>query len=89
MVPGKLENVDHVFVSVGAGYVIEKSVEEAREFFKAKSGIIEPNIKSLRNQAMSVEEQLPIVQQVSNSSKDSEVDDWSEESSVETTTSSN
>ena len=65
MVPGKLENVDHVFVSVGAGYVIEKSVEEAREFFKAKSGIIEPNIKSLRNQAMSVEEQLPIVQQVS------------------------
>ena len=50
--------------------MIEKSVEEAREFFKAKSGIIEPNIKSLRNQAMSVEEQLPIVQQVSNSSKD-------------------
>lgn len=64
MVPGKLESVDHVFVSVGAGYVVEKKVEDACEFFKEKTRIIEPSLKSMRNQAMGVEEQLPIIQRV-------------------------
>lgn len=64
MMPGKLESVDHVYVSVGAGYVVEKTVADAHEFFQAKTKLIEPNIKQIRNQAMSVEEQLPIVQQV-------------------------
>ncbi len=64
MVPGKLESVDHVFVSVGAGYVVEKKVEDAREFFKEKTRIIEPSLKSMQNQAMGVEEQLPIIQRV-------------------------
>ena len=64
MMPGKLESVDHVYVSVGAGYVVEKTVGDATEFFQAKTKLIEPNIKQIRNQAMSVEEQLPIIQKV-------------------------
>lgn len=64
MVPGKLESVEHVFVSVGGGYVVEKTVADAREFFQTKSTLLEPNVKSIRSQAMSIEEQLPIVKQV-------------------------
>ena len=64
MVPGKLESVDHVFVSVGAGYVVEKKVEDAREFFKEKTRISEPSLKAMRNEAMGVEEQLAISQRV-------------------------
>jgi len=64
MMPGKLGSIDHVYVSVGAGYVVEKTVSDATEFFKAKKNLLEPNINQIRNQAMSVEEQLPIVQKV-------------------------
>ena len=42
MVPGKVENVDHVYVSIGANYVVEKTA----------------SIKSVRSQAMSLEDQL-------------------------------
>ncbi|XP_063149954.1 prefoldin subunit 5 [Candoia aspera] len=35
-VPGTLSNVSHVLLDVGTGYYVEKSVDDARDFFKRK-----------------------------------------------------
>ena len=58
MVPGKLENVDHVYVSIGANYVVEKTVEDAEAFFSKQKTMLDGSIKSVRSQAMSIEDQI-------------------------------
>lgn len=58
MVPGKVENVDHVYVSIGANYVVEKTVDDANQFFSKQKTMLDASIKSVRSQAMSLEDQL-------------------------------
>lgn len=58
MVPGKLENVDHVYVSIGANYVVEKTVDDANQFFSKQKTMLDGSIKSVRSQAMNLEDQL-------------------------------
>ena len=58
MVPGKLKNVDHVYVSIGANYVVEKTVEDAEAFFSKQKTMLDGSIKSVRSQAMSIEDQI-------------------------------
>ncbi|KAF4014027.1 hypothetical protein G4228_005491 [Cervus hanglu yarkandensis] len=35
-VPGKLHDVEHVPIDVGTGYYVEKTAEDAKDFFKRK-----------------------------------------------------
>lgn len=67
MVPGKLDSTSNVFVSVGAGYVVEKTTSDAKEFFKSQSTLLEGSIKSVRSQAMSLEDQIYAIQKVRSS----------------------
>lgn len=64
MVPGKLNSTSNVFVSVGAGYVVEKTTSDAQEFFKSQATLLEGSIKSVRSQAMSLEDQIYAIQKV-------------------------
>lgn len=64
MVPGKLDCTDHVFVSVGAGYVVEKTVEDANKFFSDQLNLLDGTIKTMRSQIMSVEDQMYAIKKV-------------------------
>ena len=64
LIPGKLDNVDHVYVSVGTGYVVEKTVEDATTFFTNQANMLSGSIKMIRSQAMSIEDQLVPLQRV-------------------------
>ena len=66
MVPGKLSSVEKVYVSVGTGYILEKTVEDANTFFSNQTSLLDANIKAIRSQAMSLEDQLLPVQRVRN-----------------------
>uniref|UniRef100_A0A4W3HLS5 Prefoldin 5 n=1 Tax=Callorhinchus milii TaxID=7868 RepID=A0A4W3HLS5_CALMI len=47
-VPGKLNDVEHVLIDVGTGYYVEKTVEEAREFFKRKVDFVTKQIEKIQ-----------------------------------------
>ncbi|XP_078063818.1 prefoldin subunit 5 [Mustelus asterias] len=47
-VPGKLDNVDVVLIDVGTGYYVEKTVEEARDFFKRKVEFLTKQIEKVQ-----------------------------------------
>ena len=64
MVPGKLDCTDHVFVSVGAGYVVEKTIEDAKTFFSNQLSLLDGTIKTIRSQIMSVEDQMYSIKKV-------------------------
>ena len=46
-VPGELASVETVTVDVGTGYYIEKTIPEAREFYKRKEAFLSENLKML------------------------------------------
>lgn len=64
MVPGKLDCTDHVFVSVGAGYVVEKTIDDAKTFFTDQLNLLDGTIKTMRSQIMSVEDQMYSIKKV-------------------------
>uniref|UniRef100_F6QBC1 Prefoldin subunit 5 n=1 Tax=Callithrix jacchus TaxID=9483 RepID=F6QBC1_CALJA len=39
-VPGKLHDVEHVLIDVGTGYYVEKTAEDAKDFFKRKIDVL-------------------------------------------------
>ncbi|KAJ0023646.1 hypothetical protein NQD34_003545 [Periophthalmus magnuspinnatus] len=47
-VPGTLDDVEHVLVDVGTGYYVEKSVDDAKGFFKRKIDFITKQIESIQ-----------------------------------------
>ncbi|XP_078393903.1 prefoldin subunit 5 [Cetorhinus maximus] len=47
-VPGKLDDVDHVLIDVGTGYYVEKTVSEARDFFKRKVDFLTKQIEKVQ-----------------------------------------
>ena len=46
-VPGELGDVNKVLVDVGTGYYIEKTVPEARDFYKRKEAFLNENLSNL------------------------------------------
>ncbi|KAJ3329975.1 subunit of tubulin prefoldin [Blyttiomyces sp. JEL0837] len=47
-VPGKLADVDHVIVDVGTGYMMEKTIDEAKEFYKGKVTYLREKLEQLQ-----------------------------------------
>ncbi|XP_067884606.1 prefoldin subunit 5 [Heterodontus francisci] len=47
-VPGKLHDVEHVLIDVGTGYYVEKTVCEARNFFKRKVEFLTKQIEKVQ-----------------------------------------
>ena len=64
LLPGKLDVTDYVFVSVGAGYVVEKTVPDAQDYFSSQTNLLDGSIKTMRSQAMSIEDQMYAVKKV-------------------------
>jgi len=46
-VPGELADIEKVLVDVGTGYYIEKTVPEAREFYKRKEAYLNEGLSNL------------------------------------------
>ncbi|XP_032831238.1 prefoldin subunit 5 [Petromyzon marinus] len=47
-VPGHLNDVEHVMVDIGTGYYVEKTVEEAKEFFQRKIDFLTKQIEKIQ-----------------------------------------
>ncbi|XP_072350957.1 prefoldin subunit 5 [Scyliorhinus torazame] len=47
-VPGNLHDVQHVLIDVGTGYYVEKTVGEARDFFKRKVEFLTKQIEKVQ-----------------------------------------
>ncbi|XP_058030155.1 prefoldin subunit 5 [Ahaetulla prasina] len=47
-VPGKLSDGSHVLLDVGTGYYVEKTVDEARDFFKRKIDFLTKQIEKIQ-----------------------------------------
>nr|XP_056720271.1 prefoldin subunit 5 [Euleptes europaea] len=47
-VPGKLSDVGQVLIDVGTGYYVEKSVENARDFFKRKIDFLTKQMEKIQ-----------------------------------------
>ncbi|XP_007424847.1 prefoldin subunit 5 [Python bivittatus] len=47
-VPGKLSDVSHVLLDVGTGYYVEKSVDDARDFFKRKIDFLTKQMEKIQ-----------------------------------------
>ncbi|XP_005986188.1 prefoldin subunit 5 [Latimeria chalumnae] len=47
-VPGKLNDVHHVLIDVGTGYYVEKSVDEATDFFRRKIDFLTKQIEKIQ-----------------------------------------
>ncbi|XP_026529733.1 prefoldin subunit 5 [Notechis scutatus] len=47
-VPGKLSDVSHVLLDVGTGYYVEKTVDEAKDFFKRKIDFLTKQIEKIQ-----------------------------------------
>ncbi|XP_029450939.1 prefoldin subunit 5 [Rhinatrema bivittatum] len=47
-VPGKLNDVEHVLIDVGTGYYVEKTADDARDFFKRKIDFLTKQIEKIQ-----------------------------------------
>ncbi|XP_060108188.1 prefoldin subunit 5 [Heteronotia binoei] len=47
-VPGKLSDVGQVLIDVGTGYYVEKSVEDAKDFFKRKIDFLTKQMEKIQ-----------------------------------------
>ncbi|XP_012587703.1 PREDICTED: prefoldin subunit 5 isoform X1 [Condylura cristata] len=47
-VPGKLHDVEHVLIDVGTGYYVEKTAEDAKEFFKRKIDFLTKQMEKIQ-----------------------------------------
>ncbi|KAI8607356.1 Prefoldin [Chytriomyces sp. MP71] len=65
-VPGTLANVDKVIVDVGTGYFVDKSIPDAKDFYKAKVGFLKGNLETLQETITQREGQYKILIDVMN-----------------------
>jgi len=63
-VPGTLTTVDTVIVDVGTGYYVEKSTEDAQNFYKNKVDMIQVNMVDLEKIVGQKTQNLRIVEEV-------------------------
>ncbi|XP_011799335.1 PREDICTED: prefoldin subunit 5-like isoform X2 [Colobus angolensis palliatus] len=47
-VPGKLHDVEHVLIHVGTGYYVEKTAEDAKDFFKRKIDFLTKQMEKIQ-----------------------------------------
>ncbi|KAI9341558.1 Prefoldin-domain-containing protein [Zopfochytrium polystomum] len=60
-VPGELGNVEKVIVDIGTGYFIEKSIPDAKEFYKGKVTFLKENLEQLQQTITQREQQYKIL----------------------------
>ncbi|RKP17591.1 Prefoldin alpha subunit [Rozella allomycis CSF55] len=65
-VPGKMSNINKVAVDIGTGYFAEKSVADAREYFKRKTEFIQNQLSKLQESVAEKKNQLQVVLDVIN-----------------------
>ena len=54
----KLDNMDKVYVSVGGSYVVEKSVEDAKQFFGNQVSMLTQNARDCYAEILHIENNL-------------------------------
>uniref|UniRef100_A0A8C6ITH4 Uncharacterized protein n=1 Tax=Melopsittacus undulatus TaxID=13146 RepID=A0A8C6ITH4_MELUD len=47
-VPGKLSDVERVLIDIGTGYYVEKSADDARDFFKRKIDFLTKQMEKIQ-----------------------------------------
>ncbi|GAB1299913.1 Prefoldin subunit 5 [Apodemus speciosus] len=47
-VPGKLHDVEHVLIDVGTGYYVEKTADDAKDFFKRKIDFLTKQMEKIQ-----------------------------------------
>ncbi|KAJ3017995.1 UNVERIFIED_CONTAM: subunit of tubulin prefoldin [Siphonaria sp. JEL0065] len=65
-VPGTLANVDKVIVDIGTGYMIDKSIPDAKDFYKTKVGFLRENLDGLQETITQRENQYKVLIDVMN-----------------------
>lgn len=60
-VPGELGDIEKVIVDVGTGYMIEKSIPDAKVFYKNKVAFLKDNLETLQNTITQRESQLKML----------------------------
>ncbi|KAJ3075762.1 subunit of tubulin prefoldin [Podochytrium sp. JEL0797] len=65
-VPGKLDNVDKVIVDIGTGYMMDKSIPDAKDFYKTKVGFLKENLEGLQESISQRENQYKVLIDVMN-----------------------
>ncbi|KAJ3379248.1 subunit of tubulin prefoldin [Entophlyctis sp. JEL0112] len=65
-VPGTLGDVDKVIVDIGTGYMMDKSIPDAKNFYKAKVGFLKENLDSLQETISQRESQYKVLTDVMN-----------------------
>ncbi|KAK0754273.1 putative prefoldin subunit 5 [Schizothecium vesticola] len=63
-VKGKLADPEHVIVDVGTGFFVEKDTKAASEFYEAKVGELEANIKDIEAIVQNKTNSLRVVEEV-------------------------
>lgn len=56
--PGKSVKVDKILVDVGAGIMVKKSIEEAKEFLDRKKGEVESEMEELQDEVQGVAQRM-------------------------------
>ncbi|KAJ1568546.1 subunit of tubulin prefoldin [Cladochytrium tenue] len=57
-VPAELDDVEKVIVDVGTGYLMEKSIPDAKIFYKAKVAFLKENLEGLQSNISQREQQF-------------------------------
>ncbi|KAJ3231979.1 Prefoldin subunit 5 [Chytriomyces hyalinus] len=65
-IPGTLANVDKVIVDVGTGYMVDKSIPDAKEFYKSKVAFLKGSLDNLQETITQRENQYKILMDVMN-----------------------
>ncbi|KAJ3226237.1 subunit of tubulin prefoldin [Clydaea vesicula] len=63
-VKGKLDNIETVIVDIGTGYYVEKSIKDAKEFYKGKVEYLSKNIEQLQETLIGKQKQYQILMDV-------------------------
>ncbi|KAI9346890.1 Prefoldin-domain-containing protein [Obelidium mucronatum] len=65
-VPGTLSDVSRVIVDIGTGYMIDKSIPDAKEFYKTKVAFLKQNLEGLQETITQRENQYKVLIDVMN-----------------------
>lgn len=63
-VPGALASTEHVLVDVGTGYYVEKTCDDAKKFYEAKTEELGKNIKDLETIVNQKGQNLRLIEEV-------------------------
>ncbi|XP_041460242.1 prefoldin subunit 5-like [Lytechinus variegatus] len=65
-VPGKLQDVNNVLIDIGTGYYVEKSLEEAKKYFKRKVDFVTKQMEKVQPVLIEKSKMRQVVTEVMN-----------------------